>query len=133
MADKSKAQLNKNGDHRGMSPKSRENLAKGHKPNKRASAEFSITAALKGMANEPCPERWLEPEDKEKGLTWRQAVAKRIWIEAARGNTKVYSELLDRLEGKVTQPVGGDIDSPIILKVIYDDSNKGIHDTPAES
>jgi len=113
--------LNSAGNKRGMSLQSRKNLAKGHKPNKRASVEFSITAALKNMANESCPERWLEPEDYGKGLTWRQAVAKRIWLEAVKGNARVYPELLDRLEGKVTQTIGGEGGGPVVLRIVDDD------------
>lgn len=119
MENPTKKEFNVAGNRRGMSPQSRVNLAKGHKPNKRASVEFSITAALKNMANAPCPERWLEPEDYGKGFTWRQAVAKRIWLEAVKGNTRVYSELLDRLEGKVTQPVASE--GEITLRVRYDE------------
>jgi len=119
MAKEKNEQLNNNGNRRGMSPKSRENLRKGHKPNKRASLEFSITVALRKLSLEACPERFLEPEDYGKGFTWRDAVAKRIWIEAAKGNYRVYPELLDRIDGKVLQPIGGE-DGEIIFRVIQD-------------
>lgn len=39
---------------------------------------------------------------------------------AATGSAKVLGEVLDRTEGKVTQPVGGDPDQPIIIKVVYE-------------
>lgn len=110
-------QLNKNGNRRGMSPNSRKNLDSGRKGNKHARKDYSITSILKEMANDVAEERWLEVEDKGKGLTWRQAAAKRIWVEAVRGNAKVTGELLDRLEGKITQPVGGDKENPIQVEI----------------
>lgn len=98
-------QLNKNGDRRGMSPNSQKNLGKGREGNNHAKKDYSITRIIKEMLDEPAGERWLEVEDKGNEFTWRQAIAKRILIEAVRGNARVTSELLDRIEGKVTQPI----------------------------
>lgn len=113
--------INKNGDRRGMSHNSQKNLHPRLKGNRNAKKDYSITRIIKEMLDEPAVERWLEVEDKGHELTWRQAIAKRILIEAVRGNAKVTGELLDRLEGKVTQPVGGDPTQPIIIKVRYED------------
>lgn len=115
---KSKAQLNKNGDHRGMSPQSRKNLENGRKNGKGKLQGPSITITMRGMLDEPCPERWLHVEDKGKGLTWRQAIAKTILSGAAMGKPGIIGELLDRLEGKVTQPVTSE--GEITLRVKYD-------------
>ena len=106
----SEKQLNKNGKSQGMHQNSRVNLDRGRVANKRTQKDYSITRILKDMADDPAPERWLEVEDKGKGLTYRQAAARRIWIEAIRGNARVTVELLDRLDGKVTQPVSGGLD-----------------------
>ena len=114
-------QLNKSGNRRGLSPASRVNLDLGRKPNHRTAKDYSITRIIKEMMDEPAEERWLEVEDKHKGLTWRQAIAKRILIEAVRGNAKVTGELLDRVEGKVIQPVANE--GEVTLWVRYDDSN----------
>lgn len=109
MAEKSsEKQLNKNGDRRGMSPQSRINLENGRKNGKGKSKDFTITSTMRGMLDEPCPERWLNVEDKGKGLTWRQAIAKTILSGAVAGKPGIIGELLDRLEGKVVQPVAGD-------------------------
>ena len=40
---------------------------------------------------------------------------------AAAGSSKVLGEVLDRTEGKVTQPIGGDKDKPLLIHVIYDE------------
>ena len=100
-----------------MSPNSQKNLGKGRKGNNHAKKDYSITRIIKEMLDDTCPERWLEVEDKHEGLTWRQAIAKRLLIEAVRGNAKVSSELLDRLEGKVSLPVTGELGKPIQVEI----------------
>lgn len=118
---KSTEKLNKNGDRRGMSLNSQKNIAsalKVLKGNNHAKKDYSITCILKEMANDPAPERWLEVEDKGKGYTLRQATARRIWIEAVRGNAKIIGELMDRTDGKVTQPIGGEGGGPVITKIL---------------
>jgi len=120
MLTQKQEKLNRNGNRRGMSPESQKNLANGSKAAAKAQKvkDYSITRMIKEMLDDPVPERWLEVEDKEKGFTFRQAIAKRILIESARGNAKVTSELLDRLEGKVIQPIGGDKENPVFLSVL---------------
>lgn len=118
--DKQKRQLNSAGNKRGMSPSSRENLSLGRKHNQRSKKDYSITRIIKEMLDRPVDERWLEVDDKGQQLTWRQAIAKRILIEAVKGNAKIISELQDRLEGKVVQPIEGG-GEPITFRVIYDD------------
>lgn len=90
-----------------MSPRSRVNLENGRKNGKGKPKDFKITATLRAMLEELCPERWLHVEDKGKGLTYREAIAKTILNGAVSGKPGIISELLDRLEGKVALPVGG--------------------------
>jgi len=111
-------QLNKNGNRRGMNPNSRKNLDI-HGNNHAKS--LRITSALRTMIDEPADERWLEVEDKHKGFTWAEAIAKRMLIESTRGNAKQCSEVLDRLEGKVAQPVTGEGGKPIEVNIDYRD------------
>ena len=80
MAKESNENLNKHGDHRGMSPQSRRNLENGRINGKGKLKDSTITSTMRGMLGEPCPERWLHVEDKGKGITWRQAIAKMITI-----------------------------------------------------
>ncbi len=118
MAKSTDEKLNRNGEAQGMHPNSRKNLDRGRKGNNHADKDYSITRILKEMADDPAPERWLEVEDQGKGLTYRQAAARRIWIDAIRGNAKITGELLDRLEGKVTQPVANE--GTITLRIVDD-------------
>lgn len=115
-------QLNRAGNKRGMSLESRKNLA--IKGNNHAAKDYSITRILKEMADDKAPERWLEVEDKGQGLTYRQAAARRIWLDVIRGNAKLTGELLDRLEGKVPQALTGINNGPITLRVIYGDGKE---------
>lgn len=105
MIEKLDKQLNSKGDRRGMSHNSQNNLHPRLKGNNHASKNYSITRIIKEMLDQPATERWLEVEDKGRELTWRQAIAKRILIEAIRGNARLISELLDRVDGKVIQPI----------------------------
>jgi len=108
-------QLNKNGNRRGMSPNSRKNLEKGREGNNHANKDYSITRIVKEKIDEPAEERWLDAHDKGKGLTWREAIALRMLRDSVGGK---YSELLDRVEGKVTQPIAGEGGQPIKTEII---------------
>lgn len=132
MVNDTTTQLNKNGDRRGMSLNSQKNIEaalKALKGNNYAQKDYSITRIVKQMLDDPAPDRWLEIEDKGKGLTWREAIANRLLIEALRGNARVSSELLDRLEGKVTQPI--EADGLVTLRVVYDTGDKGTNSPPS--
>ncbi len=106
----SEKQLNRSGNRRGMSQNSHRNLGVYLKGNGHAKKDYSITRIVKAMIDDPVAERWLEVEDKGKGMTFRQAIAKRMLVEAVRGNVKATSDLLERLEGKVTQPIEGSLE-----------------------
>ena len=121
---KDKPRLNKAGNRRGMSDNSHKNIVKAQeslKGNNHAHKDYSITRIVKDMLDNPVEKRWLDPQDYDKGLTWRQAIARRLLVEALHGNAKVTSELLDRLEGKVTQTIGGEGGGPVILRIVDDD------------
>ena len=77
--------------------------AKGRPPN-----ELSITSIQRQMLTEPCP--------YAAGKTWAQWLAKR-GMELAGENPRYYCEIMDRLEGKVTQPIEGQIDSEVVFTI----------------
>lgn len=114
-------QLNNRGNRRGMSPNSRKNLEKGREGNNHAQKDYSITRIVKELIDEPAEERWLDVHDKGRGLTWRQVIALRMLRDSVGGK---YGELLERLEGKITQPISGEDGQAIILRVIYDNGDK---------
>ena len=69
-----------------------------------------------------------------KAKIWQQAIHRHLakrpkdledaamaLFEAAKsGDVSAMKEIGDRLDGKVTQPVGGDPDAPLVSKVIYE-------------
>lgn len=112
--DKQENQLNKNGNKRGMHPNSQKNL----KPNLggRPRKDCSLTSILKEEINK------IPPGEKQ-GRSWRQLLVL-AWLTGAMKNPVLLKELLDRLEGKVTQPIAGEGGGPVTIKVVYDNDNK---------
>jgi len=101
---------------RGEHPNSLKNLEKGRfkkgevsNPRGRPPKELCITSILREQLGEPCP--------YAPGKTWAEWVARRA-LELAGENPTYYRELLDRLEGKVVQPVGGEGGGPPIYQII---------------
>ncbi|MFW6105166.1 MAG: hypothetical protein ACOC7P_01130 [Chloroflexota bacterium] len=111
---------------RGEHPNSKKNLEKGKfkkgevsNPKGRPRKELCITSILREKLNEPC--------DKDPSKTWAEWLALRA-LELAGENPTYYKELLDRVEGKVTQPIGSAPDMPIITEIvahITEDSKAG--------
>jgi hypothetical protein len=84
---------------------------KGHKGSGgRPPNALSLTDELRRQIDEPCPHK--------PGLTWRQAVVRRLMELAVAGDIRAQSELWDRLDGKVPQQqeVTGKDGGPIEVK-----------------
>ena len=111
---------------RGMHPNSLANLRpfqNGNKanPKGRPPKDVSLTSLLKVEIEKV-------PPGEKQGRTWRQLLVL-AWLSGAMKNAVLMKELLDRLEGKVTQPIGGEGGGEIILRVVYDnDSNRSKKD-----
>lgn len=103
-------QTNKSGNRRGLNPNSLANLRKGRpfkpgqsgNPKGRTPKAACITSLIREMLDQPMT--------KGKPETWRQAIAKSILIGAVTGNSALVKELMERLEGRVTQPIEGGIE-----------------------
>jgi hypothetical protein len=119
-------QLNSNGNKRGMHPNSRKNLEKrsswqkgeSGNPNGKPKKDACITSLIKEMLDQKADYiiPGATPADGDK--TWRQLIAKAILIGCVKGNTSLIGELLDRLEGKVSQPLETPLGKPFAVKVI---------------
>jgi len=95
-----------------MNPKSISNL----KPGKgRPKRELSLTNCAREKLSKECP--------YAVGKTWLQYLADR-WLRMAVENASYFRELMDRLEGKVVQPVSGEGGGPIEIIVRWD-GNRG--------
>ncbi len=75
----------------------------------------SISGMLRRMMDEPAEKRWLHPDDY--GLTWKQAIAKSLLIGALKREPVAVTQLMDRTEGKVAQPIGGEGGGPIRVDI----------------
>ena len=116
--DSNEKQLNKNGDHRGMSPKSRANL----KPNLNGRPpEDTITSHVKGeLTRIPTME---EDGFDGKGKTNAWWIARNAVRDARNSDRSARQEVWERVEGKVTQPIGGEGGGDI--KIVVEFENLG--------
>ena len=102
-------------EKRKINPNSLANLEKGQwkkgqsgNPKGHPSNKLSITAEQRKMLPLPCP--------YAPGKTWLQWLADR-GMALAGENATYYRELMDRLEGKVVQPIEGQIDSDVVFVI----------------
>ena len=121
-------QRNNKGNKRGLHPNSLKNLEKGRQWRKEQSGNpkgrppLAITSLIREMLDEQAD--YIAPGAAPSDKTWRQLIAKAILYHAAKGNPVMIRELLERLEGKITQPVVGEGGGPVVIKVVYDNGNK---------
>ena len=83
-------------------------------PKGRPKKDCSLTSLLKEELDKV-------PELKDKSgatntKTWRQLLVQ-AWLLGAMKKSDLLKELLDRVEGKVAQPISGDKDNPIAMSV----------------
>ena len=103
---------------RGMHPNSLANLKPFQKggnanPKGRPSKDVSLTSLLKIEIEKV-------PPGEKQNRTWRQLLVL-AWLTGAMKNPALLKELLERLEGKVTQPIGGEGGGPV--RIVYERSN----------
>jgi len=120
----SEYQSNRNGNRRGMHPNSRKNLKPGFHKGKSGNAggrPNPLTSLIREMIDQDADyiAYGALPTDK----TWKQLIARAILRKASDGDVSMVNTLLDRLEGKVVQPLGGEGGKPIVIKVVYDGSD----------
>jgi len=96
-----------------MHPNSLKNLSKGvsYKPGQSGNPSgLSIVIRLRHKLQEPCP---FDPQ----GRTWFDAISEAAMRQALT-QPRAMETLLDRLEGKVSQPISGDSDNPLLIKLL---------------
>jgi len=101
---------------RGEHPNSLRNLEKGKfkkgqitNPRGRPPNELSLTNLTREMLDQGCP------YDK-KGRTWKEYLVDR-WLALSAENPSYFRELIERLEGKVTQPIDTDVDTKVTFVI----------------
>ena len=100
---------------RGMHPNSLANLKPFQKggnanPKGRPPKDVSLTSLLKAELEKI-------PAGEKQGRTWRQLLVL-AWLTGAMKNPALLKELLERIEGKVTQPISGG-GEPVLVEVVY--------------
>ena len=103
----------------GQHPNSRKNLKPIQKgetrnPNGRPRNELSLTNCARQKLSEPCP--------YAAGKTWLEYLVDR-WLAHAVDNPAYFKELMERLEGKVVQPIGGENGQPVKVEIIVDNES----------
>lgn len=94
-------------------------------PNGRPRKDCSLTSLIKKYLDE-VPE--LQIGGKANTKTWRELLVQAWLVGAYKGNATLFKELLERIEGKVTQPIGGDEGKPIrhIIEVRDQETKKAL-------
>ena len=97
---------------RGEHPNSLKNLEKGKfkkgqitNPRGRPPNELSLTSLTRETLNEVCP---YDPQ----GRTWREYIVDK-WLTLSAENPSYFRELIERLEGKVKQPIDAQLDTDV--------------------
>jgi len=119
MAEITDKPKNGKGNYRGMNPKSQANLkpfptGASANPAGRPPKPVCVTSWLKEYADQK-----ISQSVDIKNLTYAQAAALKAWQIAVKGDLGEYQFIIDRLEGKVTQTIGGEGGKPIEVMIDY--------------
>ena len=81
-----------------------------------------LTDAYRKALSELVAEDIRRKLNLEEGATYAEVIARALIQEAVMGKSKVSaaSELADRTEGRVTQPISGPDDGPIVVRSLND-------------
>lgn len=90
-------------------------------PHGRPHNRLSLTVIAREKLEEVCPY-------DSQGRTWKEYLVDR-WMAQALENPVYFRELIERLEGKVTQPV--EAGGVVTLRVVYDTGDKGSNNPSA--
>lgn len=115
----SSEQLNKKGDTRGLHTNSLKNLedarGKGFTKGKSGNHNGSSLTTLVKQLLKDVPD--IQIAGKRNTKRWRQLIAQAWLVGAYQGNPTYFKELLERIEGKVAQPITGAEGTPLIPPV----------------
>ena len=107
-----KLELNKKGNRRGTNPNSLKNLTR--KGCGRPRNEASLTNIMRQKLDEVCP---YDAQQR----TWGEYLAERCMAQALE-NATYFNIVIERLEGKVLQPIGGENGEPIKYELTVKDT-----------
>ncbi|MCK5019558.1 MAG: hypothetical protein KAS32_21035 [Candidatus Peribacteraceae bacterium] len=85
-------------------------------PNGRPKKNACLTSLMKELLDRDA--EWIAPGATPDDKTWQQMIVKALLTKAAKGDIKAIELVLDRTEGKVTQPIGGENGQPIRTEIV---------------
>ena len=94
-------------------------------PNGRPRKEACITTVLQSRMG-VVPQ--IDIGGKVNTKTWAELIADSLLVNAYKGNAAAMHELMDRIEGKVAQPVTGADGEPISFTLNLDNASEGTVD-----
>ena len=119
---KSNEQVNKKKDRRGLHPNSLKNLelarkkgkgwTRGKSGNPRG---YSLTGLARDLLNK-VPAVTIDKKPNTK--TWMELIVQAWLVGAYKGNATYFKELMERLEGKVAQPLTGGEGEPLMPPIV---------------
>lgn len=88
-------------------------------PNGRPKKADCLTLLLKEEIEKLCPFKKEEQKEKYgKQLTWKEMIVISTLSLAVKGVPIAFKEVWDRVDGKVTQPIGEDAKQPITIEIV---------------
>ena len=88
-------------------------------PAGRTPKDLTITSLIKELLEEKAD--YIAPGVTPDDKTWRQLVAKAILVGAAKGDSRMVSELLNRIDGRVVTAIemsGGEGKEPVRIEFV---------------
>jgi hypothetical protein len=91
-----------------------------------------LTDAYAALLDKPIPPDMARQLKLDESTTYAQVIAMSLVREAVKGKVNAAAEVADRVEGKITQPISGPDEGPIIVRSL-NDFYAGLKDDSKES
>jgi hypothetical protein len=79
-----------------------------------------LTDAYAALLDKPIPPDMARQLKLDESTTYAQVIAMSLVREAVKGKVNAAAEVADRVEGKITQPISGPNEGPIVVRSLND-------------
>jgi hypothetical protein len=79
-----------------------------------------LTDAYAALLDKPIPSDMARQLKLDESTTYAQVIAMSLVREAVKGKVQAAAEVADRVEGKITQPISGPDEGPIVVRSLND-------------
>ena len=76
-----------------------------------------LTDAYAALLDKPIPPDMARQLKLDESTTYAQVIAMSLVREAVKGKVQAAAEVADRVEGKITQPISGPDEGPIVHEI----------------